>query len=292
LTRFQTTLLLIVLTFGAVLASHQGLKDRPLTFFLLGGNPPEAFRVRASLASGETSLEPIPLDRRKAQTAREVMERRDTAGVRALADEVGRFQGVLAVQGDDWEGSLSHYLGGGFRQMIQGRPKDAFDDLGALDRAFLTLLLRAPGTPPLSGSTIEVDIPAKVPISSSPVPTPEAIGIPPAGPLRVEIQNGCGIKGAADWAARRLKGPGLKVVGTGNAPNFQYPKTLVKSAVGKPVALEEALERLGVLPDALEELPTLSGLLLDRSQGAPAVDIVVVIGRDFRELRSKVSRKR
>jgi len=110
----------------------------------------------------------------------------------------------------------------------------------------------------------------------------------PSKVLRVEIQNGCGIKGAADWVARRLKGPGILITETGNADNFHYAKTAVKSSAGLPVALEDAVERLGLSKEAVEEVPSLSGLALLNPDPSLPVDVIVIIGRDFQKLKERV----
>ncbi|HVM32404.1 MAG TPA: LytR C-terminal domain-containing protein, partial [bacterium] len=93
---------------------------------------------------------------------------------------------------------------------------------------------------------------------------------------RVKILNGCGITNAADWAAGRLKGPGVSITAVGNADGFNYPKTLIQSSIGTPVALEEAVERLGLRPDQVESLAA-----------AEDADVVVIVGRDYLNLRGK-----
>jgi len=287
LNRSKTTLLLLILLLVGALLSREALKSRPLTLFLLGGgDPPEAFRVRADLGSGHTSLETIRLDRSTVRQAKDVLQKGETGDLKALADGLGEFQGVVALPGPGWERALPMVLGGGWSSLRSGRSDACFGDLGPLDRIFLSLFLKAPVTQGAPAGDLAVDILPGV----RPTPTlglvPPAKDAPAQGPLRVEIQNGCGIKGAADWAARRLEGPGLKVVGTGNAPNFRFPKSLVRSAVGRPVALEEACERLGLPPEALEEVPTLAGTLLKGPQASQAVDVIVIIGRDLRQLQA------
>lgn len=283
--------LLVLLLVGAFL-SREALKARPLTLFLLGGDPPEAFLVQADLGNGRTTLSPIRLDRNSARQAKEVLQKGETSGLRMFADGLGKFGAVMAVPGPEWEGAIPRVLGGGWTALRSGRPEGSFGDLGPLDRIFLTLFLSEPETK----GTAPVDLTVDIPPDSRPTPTegpsPRREQDVPAGPLRVEIQNGCGIKGAADWAAHRLAGPSLKVVGTGNAANFRFPTSKVRSAVGRPVALEEVLERLGLPPEAFEEVPSLTGTLLTGPQASQGVDAVVIIGRDFRQLQAAAKKDR
>jgi hypothetical protein len=293
LNRSKIAFLLLAIVLVGALLSREALKSRPLTLFLLGGgDPPSAFRVQADLGSGRTQLEPIRLDRNSARQAREILQKGETGALRALADGLGEFQGVLALQGPEWEKALPGVLGGGWSSFRFRRSDLCFSDLGPLDRMFLSLFLKTPETQGAVQGDLVVDILSGVrPTPTLGLPT-QGKDVPSQGPLRVEIQNGCGIKGAADWAARRLEGPTLKVVGTGNAPNFRFPTSLVRSSVGRPVALEEALERLGLPPEALEEVPTLVGTLLTGSQASQAVDVIVIIGRDFRRLQATAKKDR
>jgi hypothetical protein len=105
------------------------------------------------------------------------------------------------------------------------------------------------------------------------VPTPQPFN----GEVRLEILNGCGITNAADWVARRVQGSGLTVTGTTNADNFHYSHTVLQTAVGVPVALEEVLDRLGLTKDDVQEVPSLA---------APN-DAVLIVGKDYRKLRER-----
>jgi hypothetical protein len=104
-----------------------------------------------------------------------------------------------------------------------------------------------------------------------------ATPLPFKGEVRLEILNGCGIKNAADWVARRIKGPGLMVTGTGNADNFKYDQTLLQTSVGVPVVLEEVLDRLGLTKESVQQVQSL----------APPNDAVLIVGKDYRKLKER-----
>lgn len=77
--------------------------------------------------------------------------------------------------------------------------------------------------------------------------------------------------------AGRLKGPGIVISEVTNADQFHYRKTLIQSSIGVPVALEEALERLGV-----------SQADVDVTGASEAdADVVVTVGKDYLNLRGK-----
>lgn len=295
--RSYKTSLILALAFVAAAASAYGLKKNPLGLFLLSGEgKAEVFRVRLSLGSGESVMEPIALNRAQAKKALEILKSRDAEALRSFGLEFGSFGSVLGLAGPKWEEDASWYFGGGWTAISSSRPEGAFDDLGWWDRAYFSLCAKPSTTPPVTMGGIEVDD-----LSTGRAQSPPALAATPrdpapvgqsaqAGPLRVEIQNGCGIKGAADWVARRMKGHDLVIVGTGNADHFRYPKTLVKTTAGMPVVLEEALERLGLTKEAVEEVGSLSGIALGSTLQSSPVDLVVIVGRDFRQLKAKSKR--
>jgi hypothetical protein len=93
----------------------------------------------------------------------------------------------------------------------------------------------------------------------------------------VEILNGCGITGAADWAAKRLQGGAITIVNIENADHFRYSKTIVRSSVGVPAALKEALARLGLPEKAVTASPAPS----------PGRDVTVIVGKDYLNLKGR-----
>ncbi len=289
----ETLAILLVLILAAV-GSAYGLRNHPLRLFLLsGGGKPEAFRLQLTLGSGGSQMDSIPLNRAQSKKAMEILAAQDLVSLRSFAKDLGSFGSVIGLAGSNEEEATSWYLGGGWGSALKTRPEGSFDDLGWGDQIYLSLCAKPSTMPPVATGGIEVDDLSGTEPGSSPAPssTPKApVPTSQTGPLRVEIQNGCGIKGAADWVARRMKGPDLVIVGTGNADNFHHPKTVIKTTAGVPVVLEEAMERLGLSKDSAEEVETLSGTALGSTLQVSPVDLVVIIGRDFRELKKKAKK--
>jgi hypothetical protein len=177
----------------------------------------------------------------------------------------------LALDADRWEEAVAWYFGGGWPALFRARPEGTFDGLGWGERAYWALFSAPVPTPPFLTAEIEIEDRTAVP---GPAATPAS---PRESAVRMEILNGCGIKGAADWVARRIRGPGIQITRTENADHFRYPKTLVRSSAGVPVALEEALSRLGLTEAVVEEGAGLAG----------GVDAVLIVGRDFPKLKER-----
>ena len=252
----------------------------PLELFLLRGsdNLVEAYRLKVYLNRREPVVEPLHLTGEQSRLGMEILRLRDKAQLSVFARSFGPSEIWIGFPTADeaWPG----YLGGGWDGFRQNGSGEVFDNLQWMDRLYLSL--RSTPPPPSAPSQAALPpagetatpVPGEVKENPGPSRTPVPAGSP--GVLRVEILNGCGIKGAADWAARRFKGAGVTIVGTGNAENFRFNKTIIKTSAGIPIALEEALERLGLAKDSVEDSTD------------PAMDVVVIIGRDFRKLKERV----
>ncbi|MBD3422127.1 MAG: hypothetical protein GF398_18600 [Chitinivibrionales bacterium] len=92
---------------------------------------------------------------------------------------------------------------------------------------------------------------------------------------RIEVLNGCGIKGAAWKTANYLRSKGFDVKndGIGNAPTFNYPFTLVVSRVKDMSVARQVGKSLGVDEDKV---------ILKRNS-SEQFDVTVYIGSDFHE---------
>ncbi|HVZ81388.1 MAG TPA: LytR C-terminal domain-containing protein [bacterium] len=240
----------------------------PLVFFVLrDAEIPEAFRVQVPLGPGRPQVDPVQLDAGQKKTAMEVLKSGDAERLEGFAKGLGRFHAVIGLPAveDAWPAFWEKGLRG-------HGPDDEFDDLTWADRSYLATGPRpAPPAPGMVPPSDQASAPA-----SKPTPT---VGTTAPAPslLLVEIQNGCGITGAADWVARRLKGVHAQVVGTGNADNFRYPRTLLRTNLSSSPALEEVLDRLGLDASRVEGLAT----------PIPGVDAVIVVGKDFPKLKEK-----
>ncbi len=268
---------LALLAFAASVAflSHQALGRRSLAVFVLRAqaDAPKAFRVRLSLAGAETSVEPLNLSGGQERRAREILGGADAKGLAVLAGEFGEWSAVVGVRGprEGWP----WYLGAGWRALWDPPGMSAFDNLGVLHRCYLALAVKAPAP---VGKGEEAPLVSAAPETVNPVPAVKTPALSPAPAVpeavRVEILNGCGIKGAADWAAGQVKGDGIDIVKVDNAANFHFQKSTVETSAGMPEALKSALGRLGIPPGDAKAVPPSAGK-----------DATIVIGRDYRKLR-------
>jgi hypothetical protein len=258
-----------------------GLPKFPISFFVLKGSgvEAEAYRLDYELGSNHWAVSTIPLTGEQQKEASELLGQRDIKRLEAFSRVLGKWRASIGIPGE--EDSWPAYFGGGWDGLFREGGGNDFGDLGWGDKLYLTLNGEIPPAFPYaqaSGSPPRTD--KAEPVFSGPTPSPQALVR--TGPLRVEIQNGCGITNAADWAARKFKGSGLSVSVAGNADNFHYPKTVVQTSAGVPLALEEAMDRLGIPRESAVE-----------TAGLPAgLDVRVVVGRDYLNLREKARERR
>ncbi|PKQ09996.1 MAG: hypothetical protein CVT69_02000, partial [Actinobacteria bacterium HGW-Actinobacteria-9] len=88
--------------------------------------------------------------------------------------------------------------------------------------------------------------------------------------VRVLVHNGAGVDGVASAAAAVLSEAGFDVTGTGNAPTFEYDKTLVVYSGTSPAMAQAVLEELG-----RGELSPVNG------QYSFEGDVLVIVGSDW-----------
>lgn len=274
----KKTTFLLLLVILALAALYPSLSRHPIHLFVLKSaeETVEAFKLSVPLNGREVTVEAVPLNPSQKKAGGEILAQKDGQRLVIFAKDFGVFPAVIGIgtAQEGWPG----FLGGGFKGLFTDTLPGCFDNLQWTDRLYLTLYTKVPPPAPYSAGTgNEAVIPATTPVpftihasvTTNPVPTP--------GVVRVEILNGCGITNAADWVARRVKGSGITITDTGNADNFRYTKTIVRSCAGTPVALEEAVERLGLPKEAVEEIPSLSS----------SVDVVIIVGKDYRKLREQ-----
>lgn len=92
--------------------------------------------------------------------------------------------------------------------------------------------------------------------------------------VRVAVQNGCGIPGAADYIASILRSYGFNVVSVGNADNFDYDETKVLAPKAKQDVQTELLKSMRIA--GVEAKGYTSDQVPEES------DVLVIIGKDFR----------
>ncbi len=272
------SLIFFLIVIIVLAAFYPALSRHPISLFVLKGadEAVEAFKVSAPLNGREVWVEAVPLSPAQIKEGGEILGQRDLALLVAFSKNFGSFPTVIGVPvtQEGWPG----FLGSGLKGFFSDSMPDAFDNLQWTDRFYLALNLKAFPPEPFTAAGQVTAVPGNPTAGlSTPGSTPVPNPAPTPGALRVEILNGCGITNAADWVARRVKGPGIIITDTGNADNFRYPQTIVRTCAGNPVALQEAVERIGLSPDAVQEIPSLIS----------SVDAVVIVGKDFTKLRRR-----
>lgn len=271
--------IIVFLPLGLVLAGlYPFLTRHPIFMFALKGadGVVEAFKLSAPLNGRDVVVESIPLGPDQKKEGREILVQKDSRRLAAFAKNYGSYPAVIGipVTQEGWPG----FLGGGLRGFFTDVLPGVFDNLQWADRFYLSFSMKAPPPAPFTAGEETAE---KLPVATSDVSTqhPPATpsSVPTPGVVRVEILNGCGITNAADWVARRVKGPGIVITDTDNADNFRYPQTIIRTCAGMPVALDEAVERLGLSKDSIQEVPSLSS----------SVDAVVIVGKDYPKLRGR-----
>lgn len=271
--------IIVFLPLVLVLAAIYPLLNRhPVSLFVLKGseNSVEAFKVSAPLNGRDVVVESVPLSPEQRKEGGEILGQKDCQRLVAFSKNYGAYSAVVGipVTQESWPG----FLGGGLKGFFIDSVPDVFDNLQWSDRFYLSLSIKTPPPAPFTvGEEVAMNLPVATPGVPAPRPPATPSSLPTPGVVRVEILNGCGITNAADWVARRVKGPGILIADTDNAENFRYPQTIIRTCAGMPVALEEAVERLGLSKDSIQEVPSLS----------TAVDAVVIVGKDFPKLRGR-----
>ncbi len=291
---FWTTLLALGLMGILSGFSVRGLSGNPLKALVIrltpglsihGADPNllvEAFEVSSPLGGREAQVQTVHLPIKMQPALKAALAQKSSANLKNLVKTLGSWSFLVGMtgDGDGWP----WYFGGGWKTLFQEPVETFFDDLSFWDRFYLCWMWPVPPPAPYA-SAIPVENTATVPAAQETPSTKTPLAIPESkttpmtfnGEVRLEILNGCGITNAADWVARKVKGPGLTITGTGNADNFHYSHTVLQTAVGVPVAMEELLERLGLTKDSVQEVPNL----------APPNDAVLIVGKDFRKLKER-----
>ncbi|MBV8196544.1 MAG: LytR C-terminal domain-containing protein, partial [Candidatus Eremiobacteraeota bacterium] len=115
----------------------------------------------------------------------------------------------------------------------------------------------------------------------SPIPSPDAMALAAISPgtLRVDVENGSGVTGAASRVATVLRAAGFTIGEVGDADRSDYGSTVIRqhsnvTFAGAKVrsALPRALRQAAVVPDAS---PTSSP-----TRASSNSDVTVIVGSD------------
>lgn len=269
---------LIAIVFGIVAVilgwlSYGGLSHKPIGIFLIEESPAEldAFQINLFLSGDRGQMKPIELTATQTQQLREAFDQKNMGQIREIGETFNAGSIIVGVQAP--LGNWPWFMGGGFRGMEAAGTSSVFDNLTLWDKLYLALATRPPLGLPVGG----VPVPTRNAPDSDLIATPAPAATVSSTGVRIKILNGCGITNAADWAAGRMKGPGVVITAVTNADGFHYVKTQVSSSVGEPVALTDALDRLGLGSDRVTEMTEAQG----------DADVVVIVGRDYLSLRGK-----
>lgn len=91
--------------------------------------------------------------------------------------------------------------------------------------------------------------------------------------VRVQVLNGCGIRGAGRRAAYALREAGYDVVDVGNAANFDFPESMVIDRAGCVSRAREIARALDV-----------DNVIIQRVEGLP-YEATVIVGADSKTRR-------
>lgn len=116
--------------------------------------------------------------------------------------------------------------------------------------------------------------PGPVPAPAERVDTEEWRDLP-----TLDIRNGCGANGLAQWMRDRVHGVEFDVLDFRNADRYDYQKTLVRDRSGKDGAAR-------ALCDLLQDDFGVGELVVDRVE-VPEADVVLVLGKDLADTLSR-----
>lgn len=94
-------------------------------------------------------------------------------------------------------------------------------------------------------------------------------------PLKIEVQNGCGVNGIATKISNNLTYQDYQVIAKGNADHWNYEQTiLIDLGSGKEKSIERFRKDLGIQKEDVY-------LLREESDA----DVRVIIGKDYQSLK-------
>ena len=120
----------------------------------------------------------------------------------------------------------------------------------------------------------------KVAAAATPVAT-DAAAAPLERSIRLQVLNGCGVKGLAKVVSPALRAKGFDVRETRNAGSFRYAQSLVMDRVGRPELAQAVADSLGI--DRSRVTTEIARNLVD-------IDVTVIVGADYESLRLGLKR--
>jgi len=112
-------------------------------------------------------------------------------------------------------------------------------------------------------------------------PPSDVAAAQPARSIRLQVLNGCGVKGLAKVVSPALRAKGFDVRETRNAGSFRYTQSLVMDRVGRPELAQAVADSLGI--DRSRVTTEIARNLVD-------IDVTVIVGADYQSLRLGLKR--
>jgi hypothetical protein len=112
-------------------------------------------------------------------------------------------------------------------------------------------------------------------------PPSEVAAVQPERSIRLQVLNGCGVKGLAKVVSPALRAKGFDVRETRNAGSFRYAQSLVMDRVGRPELAQAVADSLGI--DRSRVTTEIARNLVD-------IDVTVIVGADYQGLRLGLKR--
>jgi len=264
----------IILFIAIVLSivSYVYLSQTPVRFFVLKfqANRVEAFQIDVYLNKPLSIVTPLHLNGSQTVEGGRVILSKNIYQLKAMASALGSFEFVIGVSTADQ--TIDSFWNDFLNRLSTA---DSFNNLNLMDRLYLSLT----AVPKLTASNSGRTAVKSFEISTAAVITPiSMVAVKKAGTestVRVEILNGCGIKGAANWVLSRIDSPTISAKNGGNAMNFHYVNSELLLSGSDFPNLEKVLTDLGF-----------SKLSLTRLNKIPAdYDAVFIVGKDFRMIK-------
>jgi hypothetical protein len=252
--------------------SYGYLNQNPVRLFVLKfqANRAEAFRIDVYLNKPFSNVTQLHLNGSQTIEGERVLASENIYQMKALASTLGSFDFIIGVS------TAEQTIDSFWDDFLNRLPAaESFGNLGIIDQVYLSLIaekkLTAFNSDGTEVSPLETSI--SLIITPTPVVSVKTTGAEPT--VRVEILNGCGIKGAANWVLSRISSLSVSAKNGGNATNFNYENSELLLSGSNFPNLEKVLVDLGF-----------SKLGHIQSATIPAgYDAVFIVGKDFQMIK-------
>lgn len=261
-----TVIFFLVLAACGFLLTHFYLQN-PITFFVLKntGNQIQAFEIQINFNRTLGTFEAVPLNDSQELEGRQILAGQNPTELKRFSKTWGAFdfvEGLPQPQNQDIS-----------RVELLSLSENGFGDMTRLDSAYLSMEFHITQIRPLSCPPVPPETNGAPSVTET---KPTAVVTPVSDVnVRVEILNGCGIKGAADWVVARLKAQGISAKNGGNADNFLYKTSRLRLKFNPSPVFKKALTQSGM-----------SNIDITQTTLLPeGYDAVLIIGKDFKRVK-------